>query len=159
MTHFGENHSSTSGDIIPVPITQMIADDDKVELETYNTDPENNLFFNINADCGYYTDGQYNKTIKGDQKLSIIHFNSRSLYANFHNIKEYLGQFSQPFNIMSQLQQGFSFSFVCFLFCHTNSCHFRLCDSLLLALVSAYQGFGSLSAGSLLGSRSLTQIR
>ena len=113
MTHSKGNHSSTSGDIIPVPMTQMIADYDKLELKTFeytehslqdmedNIDPENNFFFNINPDCSYYTDEQYNKNIKADQKLSIIHFISRSLYANFHNIKEYLRQFSQPFNIIA----------------------------------------------------------
>ena len=34
-------------------------------------------------------------------KISIIHFNSRSMYANFHNIKHYLSQFKQPFNIIA----------------------------------------------------------
>ena len=102
-----------SGHITPVPMTQMIADYDTLELKTFeytehnlqdmedNIDPENNFFCNINADCGYYTAEQYNKTIKADQKLSMIHFNSRSLYANFQNIQEYLRQFSQPFNIIA----------------------------------------------------------
>lgn len=46
-------------------------------------------------------DDQYNKTINTDRKLSIIHFNSRSLYANFLNIKEYLRQFTKTFNIIA----------------------------------------------------------
>lgn len=29
--------------------------------------------------------------------MSIIHFNSRSLYTNFHNIKEYLSRLNKPF--------------------------------------------------------------
>jgi hypothetical protein len=33
--------------------------------------------------------------------LSIIHFNSRSLYANFTSIREYLDTFSQPFNVFA----------------------------------------------------------
>lgn len=36
--------------------------------------------------------------VKSEHKISIIHFNSRSLYANFNNIKEYLRQFNKPFN-------------------------------------------------------------
>lgn len=36
-----------------------------------------------------------------DSKFSLIHFNSRSLYANFNNIKEYLKQFTKPFTIIA----------------------------------------------------------
>ena len=32
---------------------------------------------------------QFNMKVKSGHKMSIIHFNSRSLYANFQNIKEY----------------------------------------------------------------------
>ncbi len=39
--------------------------------------------------------------MKSEHKISIIHFNSRSLYANFHSIKEYLSQFKIPFNIIA----------------------------------------------------------
>ncbi len=31
--------------------------------------------------------------------MSIIHFNSRSLYANYQNMKEYLNQFKKPFSV------------------------------------------------------------
>lgn len=34
-------------------------------------------------------------------KLSIIHFNSRSLYENFNSIKDCLSQFKQPFSIIA----------------------------------------------------------
>ncbi len=63
-------------------------------------DLENNSFLNINNDCHYYADEQYNSTFTTENKISIIHFNSRSMYANFHNIKDYLKQFTQPFNII-----------------------------------------------------------
>ena len=62
-------------------------------------DPENMFFLNINNNCYYYTEHQFNRTIKTENKISRIHFNSRSMYANFNNIKHYLSQ--QPFNIIA----------------------------------------------------------
>lgn len=38
---------------------------------------------------------------KSGKKISIIHFNSRSLYANFENIKYFLSQFTQPLSIIA----------------------------------------------------------
>lgn len=55
----------------------------------------------INNNCSYYTEYQYNQNINSEGKISIIHFNSRSLYANFINIKNYLLTFSQRFNIIA----------------------------------------------------------
>ena len=53
-------------------------------------DPENHLFNSINYTCDYYTEDQFNDSVSLDNKLSLIHFNCRSLYANFTKIKEYL---------------------------------------------------------------------
>lgn len=39
-------------------------------------DPENNLFNNTNYNCCYYTVGAFNMTIKSDDGISVIHFNS-----------------------------------------------------------------------------------
>ena len=64
-------------------------------------DPENNLLNNINNSCNYFTEEQFNVTCQSEENISIIHFNSRSLYANFLNIKEYLSQFKNPFNIIA----------------------------------------------------------
>ncbi len=52
-------------------------------------EPDNNFFNSLNNNCCYYTEEQFNRAINKDGKLSIIHINSRSLYANFSNIKEY----------------------------------------------------------------------
>ena len=94
-------------------LSQRIANYEDVEIQTFqhsnyhthdienDIDPETNFFHSLNNDCRYYNEEQFNNTIKTSHKLSIIHFNSRSLYANFHNIKYYLGQFSQPFNIIA----------------------------------------------------------
>ena len=64
-------------------------------------DPECNFFLNVNDNCSYYSEDQFINNIKLDQSISIIHFNSRSLYANFSNIKAYLRQFNTPFNIIA----------------------------------------------------------
>ncbi|KAL7373405.1 hypothetical protein ABVT39_006045 [Epinephelus coioides] len=64
-------------------------------------DPENNFFHNIKNNCYYYTEEQFNNTIKSGNKISVIHFNSRSLYANFENIKYILSQIKQPFSIIA----------------------------------------------------------
>lgn len=94
-------------------LTQRIMEHDELELRPCeytehktldienDIDPDNHFFHNINDNCQYYTDEQYNQSIKADGKLSIIHFNSRSMYANFENIKEYLKRFTHPFNIIA----------------------------------------------------------
>ena len=41
-------------------------------------------------------------------KLSIIHFNSRSLYTNFNSIRDYLHTFQQPFNIIAISETWFT---------------------------------------------------
>ena len=111
MTRNERMNSSTSGDNIH--ISQRIEEQDLLELKTfeyteyksqdldYDIDPDNNFFSAINNNCYYYTDELYNRSIKADGKFSIIHFNSRSMYANFSLIKEYLHQFSQPFSIVA----------------------------------------------------------
>ena len=63
-------------------------------------DPESNFFKNVN-NCLYYTDEKFKNNIKMDRCISIIHFNSRSLYANFKNIKEYLSKFITPFSVIA----------------------------------------------------------
>lgn len=66
-----------------------------------NTDPENNLLSNISISCRYYTEHQYNTMIRGEKKISVIHFSARSLYSNFQTIQEYLRQLNNPFNIIA----------------------------------------------------------
>lgn len=71
-----------------------------IEVEQ-DIDPDQNLLDNFNVNCCYYSEEQFNTTIKYDHGISIIHFNSRSLYANFQSIKYYLSQFKKPFNIIA----------------------------------------------------------
>lgn len=87
---------------------QKILQHKQKELETceypensYDTDPDHFLSSIVNNKCNYYTQEQFDNTVKSDGKLSIIHFNCRSLYAHFSTLKEYLQTFSHPFNIVA----------------------------------------------------------
>ena len=55
-----------------------------------NIDPENHLLNSINTMCDYYTEEKFNDTVSLENTFSLIHFNCRSLYANFTKIQEYL---------------------------------------------------------------------
>lgn len=60
-------------------------DHERLELRTFNytehklqemeneIDPENNFFHNIQINCEYYTDEQFNVKVKMDGAVSIIH--------------------------------------------------------------------------------------
>lgn len=66
-----------------------------------DTDPNQNLLDNIEANCCCSTEEQFNTIIKYDLGISIIHFNSIGLNANFQSIKVYFSQFEKPFNIIA----------------------------------------------------------
>lgn len=70
-------------------------------------DPDKEFFSSFNKNCNYYTQEQYNN-IKSKDKLSIIHFNSRSMYTNFSAIKEYLQSFTHPFSIIAISETWFN---------------------------------------------------
>ena len=63
-------------------------------------DPENNFYNEINLNCKYFTENHLNHTITNKNGLSIIHFNCRSLNANFKRIEECL------------INNGHSFDFI-----------------------------------------------
>lgn len=65
-----------------------------------DTDPDTNFYSKININCEYYTEVEYNKQIKMNDALSIIHFNSRSLYTKLGKIKDYLSKF-RKFNVVA----------------------------------------------------------
>ncbi|XP_013868123.1 uncharacterized protein LOC106520513 [Austrofundulus limnaeus] len=64
-------------------------------------DPDNNFLDYLNDNCHYYTDDNYSQCVKSDKEMSIIHFNSRSLYANYEKIKEYLYQLKKSFSVIA----------------------------------------------------------
>uniref|UniRef100_A0A8C6LAH3 Reverse transcriptase domain-containing protein n=1 Tax=Nothobranchius furzeri TaxID=105023 RepID=A0A8C6LAH3_NOTFU len=73
-------------------------------------DPDNNFYTRVQNHCEYYTEDQFehNVTIKG--KLSVIHFNCRSLNSNFVKIMQCLKQSNHPFTVIAisetWLQEG-----------------------------------------------------
>ena len=104
---------TVSSSFMDTTLTPTTVRADNLELKTFSymdykcqdmeedVDPDNNFFDDIFDNCCYYTTDKYNRTVKVDNKLSIIHFNSRSLYANFNSIKDCLRQFKQPFSIVA----------------------------------------------------------
>ena len=65
-------------------------------------DPVNNLYNNILVNCKYYDNFQFNVLSKKENTgLSIIHFNARSLNANFDHIKDCLCTLNIPFDVIT----------------------------------------------------------
>lgn len=64
-----------------------------------DTDPENYFLQHINNGCQFYKVDQFHNTLATENRKSIINFTGRSLYANFHKIKDCLNQITNPFNI------------------------------------------------------------
>ena len=70
-------------------------------------DPDLNFYNEIDLDCNYVTDSQFNVQIKNNVDFSIIHFNARSLKANFENVKTYLNSLSKEFHIIAISESWF----------------------------------------------------
>ena len=65
-------------------------------------DPVNNLYNRVLPSCKYYEDLQCNVSTKNNSNgLSIIHFNARSLNANFHSIIHTLQTLNITFDIIA----------------------------------------------------------
>ena len=63
-------------------------------------DPVNNLYNNILVNCKYYDNFQFNVLSKKENTgLSIIHFNARSLNANFDHITDFMCTLNMPFDV------------------------------------------------------------
>lgn len=68
----------------------------KIELKRFNyteykhqdiedhVNPDNNFYSDFINNCCYNSVDQFNRTVQAENKISNIHFNSRSLYANFN---------------------------------------------------------------------------
>lgn len=78
-----------------------------LELED-QIDPDNMFLSSNPINCKYYTENDYNTSVESQGKFSIIHFNSRSMYANFNAIKEYLQQVMHPFSIIAISETWFN---------------------------------------------------
>ena len=57
-------------------------DDGQHDIDN-NLNPDCNFYNNINSKCNYYTEQQFDANVNDVHGLSIIHFNARSLNANF----------------------------------------------------------------------------
>ena len=70
-------------------------------------DPVNNLYNNILVNCKYYDNFQFNVLSKKENTgLSIIHFNARSLNANFDHIKDFLCTLNIPLMLLLYQKRG-----------------------------------------------------
>lgn len=80
--------------------------DEQVNMECKTSDivsdidPDTIFYCKINLNCEYYTEVEYDKQIKMNDALLIIHFNSRSLYTKLGKIKDYLSKF-RKFNVVA----------------------------------------------------------
>ena len=66
-----------------------------------NIDPDNNFYNRIKNKHNYYTEAQFLKHFKENENLNIIHFNARSLKANFVRIENYLCELKCMFDIIT----------------------------------------------------------
>lgn len=64
-------------------------------------DPEGNFYKDSNRNCNYDSKDQFKDDVRLNKRISVIHFNSSSLYAIYQNIKEYLSQFTIPFSVVA----------------------------------------------------------
>lgn len=64
-------------------------------------DPEWNCLKNVIRNCVYCGDDRFQNTFNLKYGLSIIHFNSQSLYANFQNIKDCVSSFKASFSVIA----------------------------------------------------------
>lgn len=65
-----------------------------------DVDPESYVF-NQPDTCRYFTDNEFNDNVKLNDTFSLIHFNCRSLYANFEKINEYLSSIKGKFKLIA----------------------------------------------------------
>lgn len=97
FNHNSDNSSSSEDSDMDLDVPEY---SDYKAHKMNNIDPDCNIQ-NMKNNCAYYTNTSFNTTFVFDNKISLLHFNSRSLYRNFENIKDYLSQFSSPFNVIA----------------------------------------------------------
>ena len=72
-----------------------------------NYDPDSNFLCNVIKDSNYFTDEKLCNTLKNKNGLSIVHFNARSLNANFRNIEMYFSELDFKFDIIAVTETWF----------------------------------------------------
>ena len=66
-----------------------------------NIDPANNFFDNVSMECDYYTEDQFLQTFNIHQGILIVHFNCRSLFCSFEEIRAYLNVLKFAFDVIT----------------------------------------------------------
>ena len=64
-------------------------------------DSDSFLSRGANIDCDYYTNDEFCCRISNNYGLSVIHFNCRSLKANFNSLQKYLISLNRQFDIIA----------------------------------------------------------
>lgn len=64
-------------------------------------DPETHLQSNISNPCKYYAEGEFNLNLSARKFVSFIHFNTRGVYTNFNQMKDYLNSITCRLSIFA----------------------------------------------------------
>ena len=96
-----EQHRSWKGDYETLGLKMFEYTEHKMHDMDDDIDPENN-FYNTNySQCEYYTVEQLKRNNYMKESLSVIHFNCRSMKANFSKIKQCLSQLGNKFTAVA----------------------------------------------------------
>lgn len=104
--YLGARQGTLEYDLMELNLTDY-TEHNSLELED-QIDPDNMFLSSIPTNCKYFTENDFNNSVESQGKFSVIHFNSRSMYANFNTIKEYLQQLLHPFSIIAVSETWFN---------------------------------------------------
>ena len=90
-------------------------------------DPVANFYNDVNIDCKYYIEDQFNVAFSSTNDFTILHLNARSLKANFTKMKDYLSVLKTQFDVIAITETWFNettdvseFNLVNYEIVHTN---------------------------------------
>ena len=80
-----------------------LASENDISINNFeaNFDPDTNFYNSLTKECKYYCEQQFNINFKQVSGFSVIHFNARSLNANFRKIEQYLELLNRSFDIIA----------------------------------------------------------
>ena len=85
------------------PVTQFTRTANLVTND--DIDPDDNFYNGLNVDSAYYTEDEFNDKIvsklQAASTFSIIHFNARSMSANFNKLKSVLSSIDFTFDVIA----------------------------------------------------------
>ena len=77
------------------------------ELDDLHFNPDRLYTERLNTDCKYFLDQEFKNVISGLDGLSLIHFNARSMKANFEHIRKYLKELNKEFHVVAVSETWF----------------------------------------------------